>query len=877
MNDFVNHLRDEVRQWRTAGYPGTAVVTRRLLEWWFERDEERKAIGRRFFFCQQEAVETVIYLYEVQNRRKMPETGDLLRYALKLATGAGKTTVMALLVTWATLHKRKVSGSSLSANFLVLVPNLTVRDRVSGRPRGDGLDPSGDHNLYAAFEMVPPDYLEEFHPNVLVRNWQGIPLEAKREDWIGEGEVPLEEGRFVPQAVLRAMQRRARQDPNAPIRRLLRGWRDLVVINDEAHHVYGEKRVRAGEDTEHIKWSKILDRISKAARLSLVIDLSATPWYGSGSPKPEGTLFEWLVSDFSVYDAFESGLVKVVRLPDQDEQGRIYLDLWDLVKGAKTKEEYLRACKGAIASIYSSWKKDHEEWGGSFDFARGPAPVLLCVADNAQRASWLFEHLTREYALLRNPDDEDRTRWVTISIDSKVFDADKGNEAVLREMVGTVGSRGRSGEHVRAIVSVNMLSEGWDVKSVTHILGLRAFGSPLLTEQIIGRGLRRTNYDILNQPLDERPDGGEETVDAFGIPFIGFPVEKRKRARTGKWGENLYWIEPDPKKANYRVLVPNVRSWAVGVTQSLAEVLRVEDLPQIKINPNETPPDVHVRPVVGGAPEAVMTLEEVRKEWPVLRTAFLMAEELHQETSPGSAAELGIGPTFEELLEVSRCYLDSRVVPLEVGGLKSDIRDVGIYYWRRQALDALDTAIRGAGSAGIEAVPILGNPEYLDSAALRRFQWTGIVAEGKRCHTNKVPCHTDLEKRFADFLDRAKDVVRYFKNERLGFSVTYYESNRPRQYFPDFIVVARDTDGREIIWVAETKGEVRPNTALKSEAATLWCEKMSSTKKYGQWRYLFLQQRKLEEAISAGAKAIAELTEAVGAQSTEPAASPRMA
>jgi len=859
-NEFVNQLRDELRGWRDAGYPGTAVVTRRLLEWWFERDEERKAVGKRFFFCQQEAVEAVIFLYEVQNRRRMPETGELLRYALKLATGTGKTVVMALFVTWATLHKRKVSGSSLSANFLVLVPNLTVRDRVSGQPRGDGLDPAGEHNLYDAFEIVPPEYREEFRPNVLVRNWQGIPLEAKREDWIGEGEIPLEEGRFIPQAVLRAMQRRAQQDPNAAIRRLLGGWRDLVVINDEAHHVYGEKRTRQGEDPEYIKWSKILERISKAARVSLVIDLSATPWYGSGSPKPEGTLFEWLVADFSVYDAFESGLVKVVRLPDPDEHGRVYLDLWDLVKGARTKEEYLRACKGAIASIYSSWKKDHDEWASSFEFARGPSPVLLCVADNAQRASWLFEHLTREYELLRNPDDEDRSRWLTIPIDSKVFDADKGNEAVLREMVNTVGSKGKPGEHVRCIVSVNMLSEGWDVKSVTHILGLRAFGSPLLTEQIIGRGLRRTNYDVLNQPLAERPEGADETVDAFGVPFIGFPVEKRKRPRTGDWGHKPIWIEADPKKDKLRIKVPNVRSWAVGVTASLADLVRVEDMPEIKINPKDTPPNVHVRPVVGGAPEAVMTLEEVRKEWPVLRTAFLMAEELYQETNPGSAEELGIGPTFDELLDVSQRYLASRVKSVEIGGERSDPRDIGIYYWRRQALDALDTAIRGAGAAGVEAVPILGSPEWLDSANLRRFQWTGLVAEGKRCHTNRVPCHTDLEKTFADFLDRAKDVVRYFKNERLGFSVTYYESNRPRQYFPDFIVVAKDAEGREEMWLAETKGEIRANTALKSEAARLWCEKMSGTK-YGRWRYLFAPQRKLEIALAAGAKSLAELAQ----------------
>lgn len=862
-NEFVNQLRDEVRTWRDDGYPGTAVVTRRLLEWWFERGEERRATAKRFFFCQQEAVETVIYLYEVQGRRKMPETGDLLRYALKLATGTGKTVVMALFITWSTLHKRKVSGSSLSANFLVLVPNLTVRDRVSGMPRGDGLDLAGEHNLFDAFDIVPPDYREELRPNVLVRNWQGIPLEAKRDDWIGEDALPVEEGRFIPQSVLRAMRRRAKQDPNAQIRRLLGGWRDLVVINDEAHHVYGEKRTRKGEDLGYIKWSRILDRVSKAARLSLVLDLSATPWYGSGSPKPEGTLYEWLVSDFSVYDAFESGLVKVVRLPDPDEQGSVYLDLWDLVKDAKTKEEYLRACKGAVASIYSSWKKDYEEWESIFESLRpGPSPVLLCVTDSAQRAAWLFEHLTREYQLLRNVDDDDRTRWVTIPIDSKVFDADKGNEAVLREMVNTVGSPRRPGERVRCIVSVNMLSEGWDVKSVTHILGLRAFGSPLLTEQIIGRGLRRTNYDVLNQPLEERPDGGEETVDAFGIPFVGFPVEKRKRSRTGEWGQKPIWIEPDAKKEKHRVTVPNVRSWAVGVTESLADLVRVEDLPKIHLNPRETPPDVHVRPVVGGASEAVMTLEEVRKEWPVLRTAFLMAEELYQETSPGVAAELGIGPTFDELLDVSRRYLDSRVATLEVGGVRSDIRDVGIYFWRRQALDTLDTAIRGAGAAGVEAVPILGSPEWLDTAHLGRFQWTGLTAEGKRCHTNKVPCHTDLEKRFADFLDNAKDVVRYFKNERFGFSVTYYEGNRPRQYYPDFIIVSRSADGREEMWLAETKGEIRPNTALKSEAAQLWCEKMSGTK-YGQWRYLFIAQRQFEK-LSLQISTLSELEKRLG-------------
>lgn len=860
-NDFVNQLRDEVREWRESGYltpPGLrdpAEVTKRLLEWWFERDEERANEHKRFFFCQREAIETVIYLYEVKSRHKMPETVDLLRYALKLATGTGKTMVMALLITWATLHKRKVSGSSLSANFLVLVPNLTVRDRVSGVPRGDGLEPSGEHNLYDAFDLVPPEYHDEFDPKIIVRNWQSIPLETSRDDWTGEDII--EEGRFVPASVLWAYQRRAKQDPNAPIRRLLSGWRDLVIINDEAHHVYGEKRAKKGEDPEYIKWSKIIERIGKAARISLTVDLSATPWYGSGSPKPEGTLFEWLVSDFSVYDAFESGLVKVVRLPDPDDRGHIYLDMWKDVKETRTKEEYLSACKGAIASLYAGWNEVFQDWQNTFEFMRvEPAPVLLVVADRAERAQWLFEHLSRDYPLLRNPDDEDCRTWSTIRIDSKVFDAESGNEAVLREMVNTVGVKGKLGENVRCIVSVNMLTEGWDVKSVTHILGLRAFGSPLLTEQIIGRGLRLTNYDLLSQPVVERPEGSEETVDAFGIPFVGFPVEKRKRARAGEWGHKPVWIEKEAAKSKYRVRIPNVRSWGVGVTRPLNEVLEAQELPELVISPAKTPPQVTVRPVVGGQPEEIMTLDRFRAEFPLLRSKMIFARELFEATNPSGSDDLLKGPTFEELFDFASSYVDRRVRAIP----DSEKRDIGIYYWSRQALNVLETAIREAPMGTYSALPILGKPEAIDTEALRRFQWTGIKAEGKKCHLNKVPCHSDLEKEFADFLDGAKDVVRYVKNERLGFSITYYENKRPRQYFPDFVVVVREAGGREVHWLAETKGEVRENTKLKREAAELWCQKMSLTP-YGTWRYLFVPQRKFERARATGVSNFADLVD----------------
>lgn len=865
-NEFVNQLREEIRAWRNgtgkwlgSRYGGTSVVTRRLLEWWFERDDERKAEGKRFFFCQREAAESVIYLFEAQNRQRMSETGDLVRYALKMATGTGKTLVMALLIVWSTLHRRRVSGSSLSANFLVLTPNITVRDRVAGMPRGDGLDPSGTEDLYDAFDMIPPEYRNDFHPNVLVRNWQSIQLENRREDWIPEG--PGDESRFIPAAVLWALQRRSQMDPDIPVRRLLGNWHDLVVINDEAHHVYGEKRARKGEEPDYIKWNKIIERIRKVARISFVVDLSATPWYGSGSPKPEGTLFEWLISDFSVYDAFESGLVKVVRLPEERGQQRIYLDLWDKVKQARTKPEYLSACRGAIEHLYSSWSQDYLQWKNLLLYIRGPAPVMLIVLNDATRAAWVFEHVSRDYDLLRNPDTDDPRQWVTIQVDSKVFDANEGKEAVLRAMVNTVGKHGMPGEKVRCIISVNMLSEGWDVKSVTHILGVRAFGSPLLTEQVIGRGLRLTNYDILNQPLGERPLGSEETVDAFGIPFVGFPVEKRKRTTVIDWSQKPVWVETQESKEKYRIRIPNVRSWAVAVTKPLSEVIRLNELPELIIDPKQTPPEVVSRPVVGAQPEAIHTLAEFRRESPLVRTTLELARDLHERLNPTSAGDPAFGPLIDEVLPIVGDYVRTRIS----ASRPSDVRDVGIMYWREKVLDTLETAIRAAQGENVRAVPVLGTPEYLDSANLRKFQWTGLSAEGAKCHTNVAPCHSDLERLFAEFLNKAPDVKRYLKNERFGFSVTYYENNRPRQYYPDFIVEVQETESESAFWLCETKGEMFPNTPLKREAAEIWCRRMTTAAKFGSWRYLFAQQKGFETSLRSGLQTFIRLARSLGA------------
>jgi type III restriction enzyme len=394
-------------------------------------------------------------------------------------------------------------------------------------------------------------------------------------------------------------------------------------------------------------------------------------------------------------------------------------------------------------------------------------------------------------------------------------------------------------------------------KSVTHILGLRAFGSPLLTEQIIGRGLRRADYTVLNQPLAERGPDSEETVDAFGIPFVGFPVQKKKRQPGQHFGRAAVWIETDDKKAAHRIRVPNVRSWAVGVTRPLSEVVNVSTLPELVIDPKITPPDVQMQSVIGGSAKTVLSLDAFRQEYPVLKTAFRVAAELLDVTNPQAGGDIQIGPTFEELLDVVQTYLATRVRPLR----DADLRDIGIPIWHQQLLNHLGTAIRGVGSTGLRPLPILGDPEWLDTATLRRFQWTGLVADGKKSHTTRVPCHSPLEQQFANFLDAAPDVLRYFKNERFGFSVTYYENNRPRQYYPDFIVAVRDGAG-ERYWLAETKGEMHPNTQDKATAAKLWCQKMSTTP-YGRWDYILLRQQPLQTALVRGIKSMADLVGAV--------------
>jgi phage repressor protein C with HTH and peptisase S24 domain len=311
-----------------------------------------------------------------------------------------------------------------------------------------------------------------------------------------------------------------------------------------------------------------------------------------------------------------------------------------------------------------------------------------------------------------------------------------------------------------------------------------------------------------------------------------------------------------------------VRSWAVGVSKPLSEVIDVGTLRELVVDPKSVPPGVKLKPIVGDDLAKEVSLDAFRDGTPVTALAMACAAELMRRTSAEDSEVPGIGPTFEELLEVVQKYLDERVI---VKG-KSDLRDTWIPFFRHQLLDTLDTAIRGVGAEGLNPVPLLGDPPHLDTASMKPFRWVTFRAAGRKTHLSQVACDSPLEEDFASFLDEAPDVLRYVKNERFDFSVTYFEGGRPRQYYPDFIVVSGDDERWALI---ETKGEIWPNTDLKRQAAEKWCRMMTEAKQ-GDWRYVFVHEPVFKGAVKKGTVTLSALEEGIRVKEEARAATPTL-
>ena len=900
---LVNALRADVKRWRESNYRNATNVTRDLLNHWTREDKER-----RLFFCQREAVETIIWLAEIRRAGKRtgfnpqftndnldklvdtPEMADLpelIRYGCKMATGSGKTVVMAMLIAWAFCNRGKVpSDDRFPKAALVVCPNLTIKERLQV------LRPESSDNYYDAFELIPTKLRPLLNSGkVLVTNWHQFALESPQAEG-GSTYSVVNKGEETPDAFSRRVLGELYE--RAPI----------MVLNDEGHHAYRPAPIDENENLSGAEkserqdatvWITGLDRINAACGVRFCVDLSATPTYIHGSGHPEGTPFPWLVSDFGLVDAIESGITKIPRLPVSDTTGRPepkYFRLWRAVndqilpgdrlpgKAKKPKPEAVyREAQDALNTLASQWKERFEYIEQASDAQDKTPPVMIIVCDNTNIAELVFRKISGEdevediaensgkgkkkkatktaYGqgavfpdLLSN--DKDVLR--TLRIDSKML-ADAESEETgknkaqaaedLRQIVATIGKPGKPGEQVRCVVSVAMLNEGWDANNVTHILGLRAFTSQLLCEQVVGRGLRRMNYT----PDPETGLLTEEYVDVYGIPFSVIPFKGRTPGTPAPdLPKNHVRAMPERKCCEIRFPVVEGYAFALRKNEIKADIKAMELL---FVEPEQTPTAVFVKPAVGyetGNPSALgpgQFEEQNRQEY--YRTTHIQA--IKFEIARRIVLNLVGGGDFQpdsrsnpKLRLQSRHRLFPQVYRLVDAyvGTKVDFHgcnpcEIGHEKYTNRIVERLMAAIQPNEVEGeTPLLPILNRYKPIGTSAEVDFMTTRSCHGTERSQINQVVLDTETWESSACFRLEQSDVVDYYvRNDHLGLGIPYEYTDISHSYEPDFIVRLKN----EVNLIVEIKGHETEQDRAKHDGARRWVSAVNNWNELGKWDF----------------------------------------
>lgn len=860
---LVNQIRPRVKSWREAGRPGVTGVTRRLLEHWFPDDPGEAELARegaRFFFCQQEAIETLIWLAEAppaetQGVDVPTDGGPFDRWCTKLATGGGKTVVMAMLIAWQTLNKVAYpQDARFGKNILIVAPGLTVRDRLQV------LVPDSPDNYYDEFQVVPHG-LEEMlrQGRVLIHNWHAL-------DW--QTAEQLEKVRSVDRT------RRTPKSDEAWVRDVLGDAarsRNFIVINDEAHHAWrapaGEtiRGVSKADRDEATKWVGALDRLHRVRGVGRCFDFSATPYAPSGKASSEEALFGWIVSDFGLNDAIESGLVKTPRVVVRDN-GRLdaeyksrfhhlYRDpdvTDDLNRRAEAHEPLPQLVTVGYNLLGADWLETAREWERQ---GHPTPPAMITVAnrtETAARIKYAFDHEKIEVPELC---DADRT----LHIDSKVLQkAEQQDEAValasddsasddeeddgpvrkltkqqqaelLRRMVDTVGRPGREGADVQNVISVGMLSEGWDAKTVTHIMGLRAFTSQLLCEQVVGRGLRRTSYELNDQGRFD-----PEYVNIFGVPFTFLPHEDGGTTPPPPTKPKTL-IEPiRSREGRYGLVWPNVLRVEHVYEPRLSLDLEAVDV--LELRASDTPTHAELAATLEGKPDLTLMsqidLEELGRRNRMQTIVFKTARDVYdqmQKPWKGSKESL-----LAQVIRLVEGALDSDVVRIKPESFGKDPlkRRILLTLNMSKVVHHVCEAIRFENTSRIE--PVFDPSRPILSTADMRPWWTSRPCHPtEKSHVNIAVYDSRWEASEAYELDRSELVDAWVKNDHLGFEIVYIHQGVVRKYRPDFLI--RLTNGATLI--LEVKGRETDEVRTKHRFLEEWVEAVNAHGGFGRWMW----------------------------------------
>ena len=921
---LINDVRRRVDEWRLEPDPAKWRVTpdtARLLQYW---RNPASFHSLRPFFCQVEAVETAVWLTEVApnagveakriiDRLQLASeeaNPGLQRLALKLATGAGKTTVMAMLIAWQTVNAvRHPNSPRFTKGFLIVTPGITIKDRLRV------LLPNDPESYYTTRGLVPDDMRSDLlKAKVVITNYHGFMLRERLE--ISKGGRALLEGQTPKEPI------ETKETEGQMLQRVmpeLMGMKNVLVMNDEAHHCYREKpapdapklsreeKQEAAENNEAARvWITGIETVQRKLGIQRVIDLSATPFFLSGSGYAEGTLFPWTACDFSLMDAIECGIVKLPRVPVADnisvDEMPMYRDLWEHIgkqmpkkgrgAGALADPQDLPApLLTALHALYGHYEKTYEAWRA---VGIGVPPCFIVVCNNTMTSQLLYNYIAgyeREepdgsmmpvegrLKLFRNHDGYGNTlaRPNTLLIDSKQLESgdaldpqfrkaaeteielfkrarfERGGDPnsepsdteILREVMNTVGKVDQLGEQVRCVVSVAMLTEGWDANTVTHVLGVRAFGTQLLCEQVVGRALRRQSYELNAEGLFE-----PEYADVLGVPF---DFTAKPVVSTPRPPPQLTVVKAvSPERDHLAIEFPRVQGYRVELPQDRFEVdFKPES--RMVLTPDEVGATLTLNSAIIGDTSILGLIDDTKVRNSQLEfelTSHLMKYWRDKEGRP-------MPQVFHKLRPIVRRWLDECLQC--VGG--TNRYQLMYRSLANQACEKILHAITRAQAGSQQVVAILdpfnpiGSTRHVHFTTAKPDRWE---TDARKSHVNWVVLDSGWEQQFCLAVEQNPKVISYVKNQGLGFEVPYVHQGKKRTYFPDFVVLVDDSRGPEdpLHLVVEIKGQPNDESAAKKETMeNHWVPGVNHLGEYGRWKFVQIEDQ--WQMVGELAKAIA--------------------